>query len=242
MKKILLLSLFFSISLNAQLTSEQEKVMKNQAQQYLKSQGILYLGEGVHLVKKQNMMISKKELDLINNQQEIIKKGGYIKSNNSLINEIKNLKNLVDTDLVTNNNSSLEDNHWKKNIKDINLSWKFKPIIVGKILGYAPISSYSQAWNGVVVALKFGDNYSRYEEKSIQANHSSINLPEEYTTKDVNNKPTMIWVEGNPNDGFLYQIQWFDNLFSHELSYVDNTYSKEKLYEVINIARTIDNR
>ena len=199
----------------------------------------MYLGDGVHLKKAKDVLIDKEDRETYNKQKNAMKSVGYVLKSNQVIDDIKNLKTSVDTDL-SNTDSSPNDTRWKKTYKDFKLTWKYTPFKSIKILAYAPSGGYDQAWTGILHAIKYGDNYCLYKITDIKASHSSINLIIEDITRKVNGKPTMEWVEGNADDGFLYQIDWFDDNFLHELQCVDSIYSKDKLEYFINLARMLD--
>lgn len=238
MKKIIILLGLSSTLLNA--SDFPTEHMKKEAQKYLKSQGILYLGDGVHIKKRNEILLNEENKQTYLQKIKTLRSTGYVISDNILINEIKNIKNSIDQDFSTNTNNDPEDTHWKKSHKDIKLSWDFKPLKNIDVLAYAPSGGYNKSWSGMLLALKLDDNYCRYEIENLKASHGSINLPVEDIKMLVNNKPTMLWVEGNKDDGFLYQINWFENDFSYELQCVNSIYSGKQLQYFIEQANKID--
>ena len=78
--------------------------------------------------------------------------------------------------------------------------------------------------------------------KQVYKKAISHNLPSEHVTDDVNKKLTMLYAEGNKNDGYFYGITWFDPDFSHELICHTDVISQEKLNFFIEKAKEIDKR
>jgi len=244
MKKILFTSLLVANALYAEETTMEQQVRLEQERlAYLKSQGIVYLGKGVHLLKEQDLNLSKKILKKIKDEKISLKTKGFVESKDPIIDELSNLQATVDNDLSLKF-KKISGTGWHKDYKNLKLTWEFKPMPESmKILAYAPTNSYNAGWNGIVVALQTDNkSYCRYEEKNIKATQASINLPLEQVTKDINDKNSILYVQGNEHDGFVYQINWFDDDFSHEFNCLASTYSKDLLQYYIGQAKLIDSR
>ena len=87
---------------------------------------------------------------------------------------------------------------------------------------------------------KRGLGNCNYEENNLKLMRSSIRIPSDIVTHQINEKVTTIEVEGNKKDGFLYTVEWYDNNFSRKLECVTSDYSKALLAIVIDTAKQID--
>jgi hypothetical protein len=243
MKKLLLLSLCISSAICvAETLLEKEAKLEHDRLEYLKSQGIPYLGDGVHVIKTKKLF-NKDEYNEFEKKYASIKKQGFVEGNSPIITDLKNLE--TETEIALSSKPDDADEHytgWQRNLNDLKLSWKFKPLNVGNTLAYAPISTYENGWNGVTVAFQVNKHNCKYDEASLQKGHISHNLPSEHVTDDVNKKLTMLYAEGNKNDGYFYGITWFDPDFSHELICYTDVISQEKLNFFIEKAKEIDKR
>lgn len=61
-----------------------------------------------------------------------------------------------------------------------------------------------------------------------------------YVTYIINKKPTISIVEGSPNTGFIYKIEWYDHESFHELECANMKYSSDLAKSVTNLAKDID--
>lgn len=243
MKKLLLLSLCISSAICvAETLLEKEAKLEHDRLEYLKSQGIPYLGDGVHVIKTKKLF-NKNEYGEFEKKYASIKKQGYVEGSSEMILDLKNLETQVNNALL-NMPNDIDDQYtgWQKTLKHINLTWDFKPLNIGKTLAYAPTTTYENGWCGITVAFQIDEYNCKYDESNLQKNHISHNLPKEHVTRDVNQKLTMIYAEGNKNDGYFYGISWFDKKFSHELVCYSDTVSNDKLEFFLEKANEIDKR
>lgn len=242
MKKILILCAISMVTHAATLL-EKEASLKEKMQDYLKSQNIVYLGDGVHIIKNNQLNLPKDLLKTHNKGVLEMAQNGYATSDNPTIYDLINLKKNVDNDL-SSNDDSYQSTKWHKDYKNLKLSWNFITLPNSiKTLAYAPSNSFNGHWSGVVVALELDNkSYCMYEQIDIKTSHLSISIPESEVLKSINNKITTHWNYGNNEDGIVYQINWYDNDFSHELECLASTYSKDLLQYYIEQAKLIDSR
>lgn len=218
----------------AQTTMEKDIAQNQERLDYLKSQGIIYLGDGVHIMPEKNINPSfrfKENLFEINYKEKI--------------NNLNDLKNSVNSDLSLNIDSkNIHDTHWHKTYKELKLSYEFKefPSFI-KILGYTPATTYKNGWNGISIALELENfGYCQYNEYNIKNGHLSINLPQEKIKYDINKKASIIETYGDQIENFLYEVNWYDDNFSYELTCTTSKYSDDNLKYVIDAAKHIDAR
>ena len=81
-----------------------------------------------------------------------------------------------------------------------------------------------------------------YGVMSVKASNTAAELAAEDVTYIINKKPTITTVEGSPNTGFIYKIEWYDNENFHELECANMKYSSELTISVTNLAKDIDNQ
>lgn len=178
---------------------------------------------------------------------------GYLEKDEPYIAELLAMKKTASHDIkMYANNQNDASTHLRKNVKDLKLAFKFPGSDdKGKLyytpgmqtLGAAPQGSYDQdnGWSGAVNFFAYRNiGVCVYGVMNVEASGTAAMLAAEDVTYDVNDKPTLIKVDGKPGYGFLYKIEWFDEVNFHELQCATQTYSVEVQQSVISLAKQLD--
>lgn len=150
-------------------------------------------------------------------------------------------------------NTRATSTHLRQQIKDLKLAFNFKGVPQGNtlaaagnitLLGVAPQGGFHEDKGGWSGAAQYFDAKSigscSYGVMNVKASNTAAELAIEDVTYSVNNKPTIITVEGNKVSGFLYKVDWYDDKNFHELECANMKYSSDKTNSVIGLAYQID--
>jgi hypothetical protein len=135
----------------------------------------------------------------------------------------------------------------RHNVNEIQMAYVFKGVpgyLVDNILGIAPSVTFvqGQGWAGAMQFFeKSGLGNCGYRENNLKFSHGAAIISEEDATKDVNGKITVANITGEPNAGFMYSVDWYDDSFFRELKCAKSDYTADTLASVIELARQIDN-
>ncbi|KTC84419.1 hypothetical protein [Legionella drozanskii] len=254
-KKILALSLisFAAFSANT-LTPEQEKIEEQKRMKVLSELGLPLPGSGIKLVARTALDLSKEQLEKGAKAEEEMKTLGYAVVDTNRPIELLNFHNYSKTQfkLYAGNNRATST-HLRPQIKDLQLAFKFKGVPQGNalmaagnitLLGVAPQGGFHEDKGGWSGAAQYFDAKSigscSYGVMNVNASNTAAELAIEDVTYSVNNKATIITVEGNKNSGFLYKVDWYDEKNFHELECANTKYSAETTTSVIALANQID--
>jgi len=112
------------------------------------------------------------------------------------------------------------------------------------LIGVAPQGAFheeSGGWSGVAQFFDVKNIGScSYGVMNVKASGISALLAMEDVVYDVNNKATIILVEGCEKSGFIYKVEWYDNENFHELECANMEYSADINDAVVELAKKID--
>ncbi len=117
--------------------------------------------------------------------------------------------------------TSAQDMPIKKRLSKIKLAFPYSklPNIDPKDqIGFAPAGEWKNGWTGVKEF--FNDRVLGtcvFTLNNVALSKGSVLLSKEMVNYEVNRKPTTFNIEGNPRDGFLYELAWYDDHFFYEL-------------------------
>lgn len=202
-------------------------------------------GSGIQIVPFAQTSFAKEK-----NSREIFeaeRKLDYIKKRSDaaiFLLKIKNDKYYPGTKKIFETNTDPYDSHLKASLSQIKLAFSFNGISFiekANIIGYAVAGSWKNGWTGVVE--RFNDKtigICDYFRHNAILSHSAVRLVKENVIYDVNQKPTMVSVEGQEPDGFSYKVDWYDNEFYHTLTCANTYFSKKIKMDAIALAKRID--
>jgi hypothetical protein len=179
-----------------------------------------------------------------------IEKNGYYATNHmddyilflkgiqkNALQEIKSFKGTIDK-----NNT-----HLMQSANEIKLAFPFKklPIDESNIIAYTPIGYYvksPEGWNGIKIFFnnpEVGD-VCAYEFTDLNLSNGGVLMNKEGISYNVNNKPTMVSVEGNSSLGYIYSVTWYNNIQVSRIDCLSNTINKSITEKMLRLANKID--
>ncbi|PJD90710.1 MAG: hypothetical protein CK424_08565 [Legionella sp.] len=223
--------------------------------------GLPLPGSGIKLMPRAMLGLSKEQLESQAQAVEEMKTLGYTIENTDYPKELLNMHREVKTQrkLYAANLQEPASTHLRYNIKDLKLAFKFEGVqqnqqsassrrLLGSreitLIGVVPQGSFHPekgGWSGVAQFFdvkKIGS--CSYGVMNVKASHTAAELAQEDVTYTVNNKATIISVQGSPNSGFIYKVEWFDLENFHELDCANMTYSPKIKKLVIALAKDLD--
>lgn len=175
-----------------------------------------------------------------------MKKNGYINTTSDRAIEIININKLLKKQF-SNRPSVMKktDTEIRKHHSEIAFAYTYLGTPASEIIdhyGYAPIGTYKDTgWTGGVEFYKTSFANCSYMENNLLVANGAVRIYEDQATKDINGKYTFIEIEGNESSGFLYRVQWFDDIFNRDLECATREFSLDIKNNVINLAKAIDN-
>lgn len=137
----------------------------------------------------------------------------------------------------------IRDTDLRKNVSDVVGSSSLKKVsdsVKTKTLGYAPVGSFDKdrGWTGLTEIFKApGVGLCQFAHLDLKASGGGYSLSEKKIRNDVNGHYTAMNVTGKQNQGFDYEVIWFNNLNMYTLNYVHKDYSKQFEEKVIGLAK-----
>ena len=239
--------IFNMVNANAdQATPEQEKTLQASYQAYLKSQGLTLSTQGVQVVPREDIKLPEALRKQVIADRKSMLQQGYVEKSNPRILELRDIDHTaVYEKKKYKDNTDPASTHLRDTVSEIKTAYIFHEVPTEEanhIIGFAPVGTYiDNGWTGMVeLFTKQGLGNCNYEENNLKLMRSSIRIPSDIVTHQINEKVTTIEVEGNKKDGFLYTVEWYDDNFSRKLECVTSDYSKALLATVIDTAKRID--
>lgn len=254
LKKLSAALLLSSLSLTACAITPAERAEQIAFnEQTLAELGLPLPRSGIQIVPRSQLgmpdELLKQGLAEIKQREEL----GYAKSDDPYIAELLAMKKTASHDIkLYANNQDAESTHLRKSVEDLKLAFKFPGTDAkGKlyytpgmqVLGAAPQGSYDKdnGWSGAVNFFAYRNiGVCSYDVMNVEASGTAAWLAAEDVTYEVNDKPTLISVDGSPGYGFLYKVEWFDEVNFHELQCATQTYSIEIKQSIISLAKQLD--
>lgn len=192
---------------------------------------------GIILVPLAQMNPTKEDLSSLK-QQKL--KGYSIKESNDPREFIKESNRYPDE---INDTSDPTDTHLKSDLSKIKLAFKFKPPSFLKPLGFAVGGTYIEDNGWTAISTFFNDKTlgsCKFKLNNMKISHGAVRIPKETVRYDVNKKITNVFVEGSNNSGFIYNIDWNDEINNYFLTCANMIYDKDITQHMIVLANKID--
>lgn len=252
--KILALSLISFALWASQGQTEQEKAEEKRRMQALEELGLPLPGSGIKIVPRATFGMSAEQLARGQKAEEERKRLGYSLTDNCRAEELLHFKTTVKADMKAYSGSQSDlSTHLRKNIKDLKLGFPFKGVPAGhlvganqniRVLAVTPQGAFKQDLNGWSGAVQYFEakhiGVCTYAIMNVKASETAVEIALEDVTYDVNKKPTLSKVEGKPKAGFIYKIEWYDDVNFHELECANRKYSVNIANDVMSLAKQID--
>jgi hypothetical protein len=200
---------------------------------------------GVSVVQVSQINTSEKQKSIWEKERREQNEKGYISMYSDRAKELLQLEDIVKfkykaSENVLNPNSSA----FRKNISEIVMAYEYKPIppkYVNKLFGFAACNTFKEGWTGVVEFFKNNQiGVCAFTENNVRLTFQAAKVDANIASYEVNNKVTVITVEGSKDSGYLYKVDWFDDNFFRSLECAANHYSNKELEAVLNLAKKID--
>ncbi len=246
-KKISILGLLMAPVLAMAITPIERESQEKENMKMLAELGLPLPNTGITIAPRASYNKSKKFLEQAANADKQRQTVGYINVNTEQPKELLSIQNVVNKNRKQFHIVDLEKStDMKSNITDLKLAFVFKPVpksLVSKYIGVAPMGAFTEnGWSGAAEFFTKKDiGTCSYGLMSIPVSKMSARLAAESVSNDINNKVTIIEVMGNQQSGFIYNIQWYDDEYFHELECASMNFSRKTLKFEIELAKHIDN-
>ncbi|MCR9191611.1 MAG: hypothetical protein NXI01_03015 [Gammaproteobacteria bacterium] len=240
--------------------NDQEKTDEQKRMKILSDLGLPLPGSGIKLVPRAKLHLSEVQLALGKKAEEEMKTLGYAIEVSEHPKELLNMRDKAKVNFKLNASPSNDsDTGLRPNIQNLKLAFKFtgitqhkgltapnNPFGVKKItlIGAAPQGGFHKEKGGWSGAAQFFDvkdiGTCSYGMMNVKASNTAAELAVEDVTYTINKKPTITTVQGSPNSGFIYKVEWFDDKNFHELECANMKYSPSTTKAVVNLAKGID--
>lgn len=209
---------------------------------YFKKQGLPIPGTGVTIVEPSRSAAINKAL-----MEQ--KADGYrhefsqaatnlLKIDELLKPEIKRVKTVIRQRQSTNITDDLSD---------VTMAYIFKPVPASEVkrfIAFAPTGVYvndekTEGWVGLTEYFESSFAPCSYEEVNVGITGGSSSVDRDLVSYDVNNKISEYMAIGDTT-GYLYQIQWTDNIYRRKLRCATKTFDAGIRAKIIALANVID--
>lgn len=234
-----------SSSLLAHGSSASGELEANENQQLLNQSKLPVPGSGVTIIPLSKMYPVSPPENLLSEFKEQNEKG-FIQAKSSYATTLLSFQSnkfFVGSEKTYLNNDPY-DTHLKKSLSQIKLAFENHPISFIKdvdIIGFAAAGTYNKGWTGVSETFNTENlGVCKYIKHNFQITQGAVTIAEEFVSYDINSKPTVIFIQGNKDTGYLTQIAWYDPVFSHTLQCANKNFKRENTSNAIELAKKID--
>lgn len=248
-KKIIALVLFPTFTAFSVGNVDLDKVAKERAEwtkQHFAKQAAPAPDGGVTVVPEQQMSEYNKFKEQREKERADVRNYGYIKQFLPQTQSLLNFKE-ISKNQFKSKPLAATDEGLRHNISEVEMAYEFHGVpssAVSTILGVAPSVTYVKGlgWAGAMQFFeKSGLGICSYRENNLKYSHGAAVIAEEDVTKDINGKVTVANVTGEPNSGFMYSIDWYDNNYFRELKCANQNFNNSIMTSTLALALAIDN-
>ncbi len=173
------------------------------------------------------------------------RKNGYLSVYNDRAKELLQLGDILQFKYNASlKNKDKNSSIFRKTNSEINMGYTFTPVpehYVSNVYGFASCNTFKDGWTGIVEFFKSeGVGNCAFTENNVSLTHQAAKVDESIVRYDINEKITVVSVEGNKDSGYLYKVDWFDKDFFRTLECASMDYSVDETNAVINLATKID--
>lgn len=222
--------------------TEQEKY------EFFIKKGIPLPGTGASAVEStKNLSMTKEQSEMVMRFNAAQKNQGYFEMENRRAKALLAMPETAEKEYNARKSVAFnpQDTHLYEVKTTLQMNYPYKGVpayLTSKVIGYAPESVFiDKGWAGAVEFFvpDFG-GICAFHEVNIELTKSSAYIPKEIVTYKVNNKLTKINVVGNKNSGFVYEVEWWDKTFKHNLECASKNYSDPMRALTLKLAQNID--
>jgi hypothetical protein len=195
--------------------------------------------KSLHMTKAQSGAVAKFNADQ--------KTKGYYEMVNMKAKNLLNMSETAEREYSARKSIAFnpQDTHLYEVKSTMAMAYPYKGIpahLATKIIGYAPESTFvNNGWTGAVVFFTPAfDSVCAYRQRNIQITKTAALIPKGVATNKVNNKLTTMNATGSKESGFVYEIEWWDKNFKHNLECASKDYKSEFATKTLELAKQID--
>ena len=248
----------FAANISADEQKENERLEKENMKM-LAEMGLPLPGSGIKIVPRTELGLSENRLKQAVLDREEIATRGYISKYTLVPKQLLHMRVEAKKQLKLFKaaDHSPQYTGLSPSVKNLTLAFKFKGISERTgfkattkadeitLLGVAPQGGFHEDKGGWSGAGQFfivkGVGTCSYSVMNVKTSNTAVVLAEEDVKYYVNKKPTINFVEGNPESGFMYKVEWYDDNNFHDLGCASMTYSPDTNVKVIDLAVKLDN-
>lgn len=220
--------------------------------------GLPLPGSGIKIVPRAQLHLSEEQIALGKRAEEEMRTLGYAINSSDYPKELLNIRRqLRPRHTLQTAPLSDESTELRPKIQDLKLAFKYEGVTQLQnvhsyrlssneitLIGAVPQGGFHKekgGWSGAAQFFSIKNiGTCSYGVINVKASNTAAELAAEDVTYVINKKPTISTVEGSPNTGFIYKIEWYDNENFHELECANLKYSSVLTKSVINLAKDID--
>lgn len=252
--KILSLSLMAITAFNSHaLTAERIAEAHAENMKILAELGLPAFNSGIQIVPRSQLGMPDEILKAGQEEAKQREALGYAEKEEPYVAELLAMIKTAPHDIkLYASNQNEGSTHLRKNVKDLKLAFKFPGTSTNgtlhytpgmQTLGAAPQGSFKpdRGWSGAAQFFTYRNiGVCSYAVMNVEASGTAAMLAMEDVTYEVNDKATLVKVDGKPGHGFLYKVEWFDDINFHELQCATQEYSGEIKQSTISLAKQLD--
>jgi hypothetical protein len=245
-KTIIALSMIPALA-GAAINQQNDSIPKEYIE-VLQKKGLPTPDSGVQLVPQASFKVKGWQAQQYLAEDKEMKEKGYINRNSERAYDLLNLPEVMKKRKIQQAKYFKgTDSHLRTNPQDIPFAYTFVGVpldVMEEFYGIAPIGTYvtrePKGWTGAIEFFKSSFAYCSYSENNMKAARGAARIAQEQASYDVNGKITLIDVEGNESSGFLYHVNWYDDIFIRDVECASREFSKKTLLNTIDLAQKID--
>lgn len=230
------------------ITDVQKDAVMQANIQALEQKGLPTPDSGVQPVPATSIKLSDWMQKKFADERKEMKTKGYVERSSMRAEELIHIqKQIKNAQLQETGMHKGTDSHLRKKADEIPFAYSYIGVPMDSITefyGIAPSGTYvkepQSGWSGAVAFFKSTFANCAYTENNMRVSHGAARIAEEDAQYDVNSKITLIDIEGNESTGYLYRVNWFDNIFNHNLECATKDFSEKNRVATINLAKSID--
>jgi hypothetical protein len=205
-----------------------------------------YPKSGVFVVSPSEINIPSEFKKKIQNNLVEMKTKGYYSSISTDAQNLMAKKNVNLIALQSNGKADINDTNMKSSIAEVGLAFPYSGmpnVDKNTIIGYAAggMLVENKGWSGIKEFFNDPElGTCNFFLSNMALSHGNVRIGEDSVQYVVNNKAGTTEVYGSKSTGFIYNLSWYDDTYSHELECASPKFSKSIIPKMIAFANNID--
>lgn len=246
MKKTIIAVIIFGMASNVIASVEEDRA--EWTRQYFAKQGSPIPDGGVQVIPESKMSQYKLFKHEYERNRRDVAQFGYIKKSSPEANSLLGIKAEANKQFTKYSNgfNKTFDTNLRQSVDEIKMAYTFVGVPHSEMseeIGVAPYLTYlkNEGWVGAIQYFVNKDiGNCSFAENNVRLSHGSVVVAKELAREDVNGKVTVVTVSGDNEDGFLYEVEWYDQTFFRTLQCANKLFDKSLVSKSIDLAKTID--